>query len=433
MTLIARAPSRGCAGAAAEVGTLATMAPEPHLDAPRRQARSIRNDAAIHDAVVALADADGWQGMSLQRIARAAGLARPSVLTRYRDRSQAAAGTWAARLDEPVREALAGVIDAADASSRTGDGNALGAAMRPFIDPGPDLRAAAEILLVGRYDPHVRTALEASFVPALDAWLTPVPGTLTPTSAAIRAYLCNVALGLLIETGRHPAAAWDFTREMDQMAHACANPNPDTSLPDAPAPHLDRVDNFDTGDPNLNNLLRAALEEIAARGYEAATIEVIARASGHTPGLVFSRYPSKRDLFLDATRRYQAIAADLNEAYRQAIAERTTLGIAEAITTRELMRPERRRVMTVTLETYRLSWHDPDLLAAIDAGYAGILAQLAAQDPTRTPAQVQAWLVTELARGNGPLVLAGLTDRAWDLPYHVLTQPLIDSYAVGRA
>ena len=427
MTLLAQAQSREGADPAADVSTLTSMAPELQLDAPRRQARSIRNDAAIHEAVVALAEAVGWQGMNLQRIAQAAGLARPSVLTRYKDRSQAAAGTWAARLAEPVRQGLAGVVDAADAASRTGDGKALGAAMRPFIDPGPDLRAAAEILLVGRHDPHVHTALEASLVPALDGWLTPVPGSLTPTSAAIRAYMCNVALGLLIEARRHSAADWDFTREMDHMAHACAKPSPDSPLPDAPAPHLDRVDNFDTGDPRLNSLLRATLEEVAARGYEAATIEVIAGASGHTPGLAFSRYPSKRDLFLDATRRYQAIAAELNETYRQAIAARTTLGIAEAVTTRELMRPERRQIMTVTLETYRLSWHDPDTLATIDAGYAGILHRLAVQDPTRTPAQVQAWLVTELARGNGPLVLAGLTDRAWNLPYHVLTQPLVDA------
>ena len=91
------------------------------------------------------------------------------------------------------------------------------------------------------------------------------------------------------------------------------------------------------------------------------------------------------------------------------------------------MRPERRQIMTVTLETYRLSWHDSDMLAAIDDGYTGILAQFAAQEPSRTPAQIQAWLFTELARGHGPLVLADLSDRAWDLPYQALTQPLIDT------
>lgn len=33
------------------------------------------------------------------------------------------------------------------------------------------------------------------------------------------------------------------------------------------------------------------------------------------------------------------------------------------------------------------------------------------------------WLVTELARGNGPLVLAGLSDTAWTLPYDVVMNP----------
>lgn len=427
MGIEVESPSPEMPGTHGGPGTLDPMSAPARLGSQRRQARSIRNDAAIHDAVTALADTDGWHGMNLQRVAQAAGLSRPSVLTRYRGRSEAAAATWTERLDAPVRQALAGVIEASDAAAQTGDGSALRAAMRPFIDPGQDLRAAAELILVGRYDPMVRSALEASLVPALGAWITPVPGSLTRVGAAIRAYMCSVALGLLIETRRHPAATLDFTLEMDQMARACAQPGADTELPSAPAPHLDRVVNFDTGDANLNDLLRATLEEIGARGYEAATIDVIARASGHTPGLVFSRYASKRELFLDASQRYQANAADLNETYRQAIAERTTLGIAEAITTRELMRPQRRQVMTVTLETYRLSWHNPDMLAAIDDGLVSILAQFAAEEPSRTPAQVQAWLFTELARGNGPLVLGDLSETAWDLPYHVLTQPLIDA------
>lgn len=407
--------------------TLSTMSASTHLVSVRRQARSIRNDAAIHDAVISLADTEGWQGMNLQRVAQAAGLSRPSVLTRYRGRSEAAAAAWSERLDGPVRHALAVVIEAADTAARSSEGSALRSAMRPFIDPSQDMRAAAELILVGRYDPMVRAALQASLVPALDTWLTPVPRSLTRVDASIRAYMCSVALGLLLETRRHCAADLDFTLEIDKMARASAEPGKESKLPPAPAPHLDQVINFDTGDANLNDLLRATMEEIGARGYEAATIDVIARASGHTPGLVFSRYTSKRDLFLDASQRYQAIAADLNEAYLQDLAKRTTPGIAEAITTRELMRPERRQIMTVTLETYRLSWHDSDMLAAIDDGYTGILAQFAAQEPSRTPAQIQAWLFTELARGHGPLVLADLSDRAWDLPYHVLTQPLIDT------
>ena len=125
------------------------MSASTHLVSLRRQARSIRNDTAIHDAVISLADTEGWQGMSLQRVAQAAGLSRPSVLTRYRGRSEAAAAAWSERLDGPVRHALAVVIEAADTAARSSEGSALRTAMRPFIDPGQDMRAAAERILVG--------------------------------------------------------------------------------------------------------------------------------------------------------------------------------------------------------------------------------------------------------------------------------------------
>ena len=40
--------------------------------------------------------------------------------------------------------------------------------------------------------------------------------------------------------------------------------------------------------------------------------------------------------------------------------------------------------------------------AAVDHGCDGILAQFSAKETSWTPAQVQAWLFTGLARGDGP-------------------------------
>lgn len=395
------------------------------LVAPRRQARSLRNDARILDAALDLADRLGWRGLAVAHVAEVAGLSRPTVQSRFEDRPAIAEGLWSMLVVEPLRGALERVARAC-----TQDGSltaqTLWSVLEPFAHPTRELRVAAELLIVGRYEPTVGAAIASTLVPELERWLDPSVRN-DGVQAAIRAFACNLALGLLVEVRRHPAEGVDFSVEMANMAAAFNNPATPTALPTTTAFHLDRVANFDTGDDDVNHLLRATLEHVAHHGYEATTIARIAATSARrTSGFIFSRYASKRDLFLDANRRYTEVASSLNEAFIQSVTAASSAGLAEAVTTRELMRPERRTVMNLSLEVYRLSWHDPEVVHAVDVGYEDIIRHYAAQQPEMTSAQHRAWLLMELARGNGPLVLAGLSDTAWMLPYDVVTVPLID-------
>lgn len=395
------------------------------LATAQRQQRSVRNDARILEAALDLADRLGWRALTVARVAEEARVSRPTVMARFADRPAIAVGLWSALVAEPLHDALEEVARVCSLGPSL-TATTLWSALEPFVHPNREMRAAAELLLVGRYELSLRAAISSTLVPELDQWLDAGRTQDDAAPAAVRAYAFNLALGLLIEVRRHPAEGLDFTIEMENMAAALSQPAEPIDLPATNARHLDQVANFDTGDDDLNDLLRATLEHVANHGYEAATITHIAADTERTAGFVFSRYSTKRELFLDANRRYSEVASSLNESFLLSVADATSAGVAEAVTTRELMRPERRTVMTVALELYRLSWHDPEVLIAVDAGYEDVLRQHAAQKPDLSPAQNRAWLLMELARGNGPLVLAGLSDTAWSLPFDVVTVPLVE-------
>lgn len=387
-----------------------------------RQARSVANDARVLDAALRLADEEGWRGLSVARVADTAGVSRTVVLTRFKDRAAIGSGLWSQGLESRLRAALASLMAVCSQEEGELTSEALWEALEPFVRPDRQMRAAAELLLVGRYEPSLASAIEATLAHDIATWLKTGKGG--RGQAAVRAFACSVALGLLIEARRQSLAHLDFDIEITKLAHVLAHPAQPTALPKTRARHLDRVDNFDTGDPDLNTLLRATLEEVAGRGYEAATIDQIVSQTARTVGFAFSRYSNKRELFLDAQSKYSGRAALLNEELIRGVAEAHGIGVAEAVATRELMRPERRHVMNVILEMYRLSWHDREVLATLDAGFEEVFALYREQMPDRSPEQIEAALVMELARGHGPLILAGLSDTAWKLPYDVVTVPL---------
>lgn len=58
-----------------------------------------------------------------------------------------------------------------------------------------------------------------------------------------------------------------------------------------------------TGDPAWDAILTATLDCVGELSYEAATIDAIDAAGGYTHTVIFTRYRTKQDLFIDATDR----------------------------------------------------------------------------------------------------------------------------------
>ena len=195
-------------------------------------------------------------------------------------------------------------------------------------------------------------------------------------------------------------------------------------LPVERGEHLDLGAVFATDDPAWDALLQATLDEVGTRGYEGATLEIIARPAGYSRGIIQNRYSSKKEIVLDATRRMLAAAVVLNEAYTRALAERHDQGLADAAFMREVMDPSRRLIRAIACEQIHLAWYDPDV-AAVLSDEVDQARESAARTATREQAAATdaAWHFG-LAAGQGAGVLADLHPQPASLPFELVTVPL---------
>ena len=393
----------------------------------RRQARSIRNDERILDAATEIAATDGWAGLLPARVAERSGLSHPAVSARFADRSEIAASVWRQRLAVPVIAHVQSVLEAVGLLSRgDSDPRKLARAMRPFVDPDMRMRAAAELLVESSFDAGVRGAVHETLGETLAQWLTPVPRRLGKVDAARRSVVIITALGVLLEARRQEGQTFHLQGEWDRLCAALAAPESIEKLPSVHFEHWDGVFDFDTGDALLDRLLEATRDEIGRNGYEATTIDDIARAAGRTKGLVFSRYPSKKQLFNDTVTRFTKAMYDLNERAWGQMLEVASSGAAEAVLYRELMRPGREHLRAFSLEQYRLSWHDPDMRASVAHAMSDVITSRLEADPMRPRRELQADVFIGAAQGVGVLLMASIYPDAWTLPYQHITVPLND-------
>jgi AcrR family transcriptional regulator len=400
----------------------------------RRQARSIANDKRIIEAVVERLDHGGWEETSPVQIAQQAGLTHPTVLDRYPSRAQAVVAAWKYLLAPPLLEALDACVGIL-AQDEELSGDDLGDVLAPFVHPGPELRAAIEVLLVARYEPRIALAVHDVLNERLEAWLAPRRGILSRTDAARHAFVLTLALGLLIETRRHlPDEIPDLRQELADVAAALSMPSAPVRLPAAQARHLLEPPTFDLDDPALESLLVATLREIGSHGFEGATLKTIAAEAGYTTGLIFRRYDSKLSLSLDATQRMLTNAERANEAFLASVAASSSLAVADATMTREFMRPELREMRTITFEQYRLSWHNEGMQESFRATQEEFARSLVEHEHGLSRQQALSRSFVSLARGAGIPLLADLYPPAAGLPFDVVTIPLYASkQAAARA
>jgi len=396
-----------------------------------RQARSIRNDNLILDAGLQILSEQGWSDLTFPQVSRRAGLSLRPVRDRFAERGELAAAIWAERIYPLLHQDLLALREACDVVIKAGaqEADSLIAAMAPFIRPEPRMRAALELMVVSGFDPIVRGALDSSILPALRKWVTPGVDGLTRGDAARRAFTASYALGIaacVLQLGSHSVV---LDGEIKLLTSALATEREPLIQPSTPADHLDGVVDFGTGEPDLDNLLQVTLDQVGIRGYDGATTTSIARASNHTEGFLFSRYPTKLDLFFDATQRLIGRNTAANNAYQQQIAERYSPGMAEAVFMREFMRPGRERLRLIALEQFRVSWADERFRGMMNQAFEPFLeaVQASMSDAGAQAGKARAYI--ELVRGTGPIFVSLLLPETWELPYDVVTIPLLDEPA----
>jgi AcrR family transcriptional regulator len=396
--------------------------PLPARQESPRQERALRNDRRIVESAIDVLHESGWGALSPTHVARRTGLNPSTVSARFPDRAALAAGTWRAELGEVWLTHVTALIEAGDTSGVTGA--ELVTAFEPFMSPSPAMRAACELILVSSYESSLQRTIADTVGAQLTDWLTPQRGQVTRTDAARHAFLIAKSLGFVLEAGRLGDFDADFSLTKDALAYALAHPTSPARLPSARADFLDEPMDFATGDPAWDAILTATLDCVGELGYEAATIDTIDAAAGYSRTVIFTRYRTKQDLFIDATDRIMAKNVALSVAYQQEIEATSGDGIPDSCYLRETMRPERTRIRTIGLEQTRLAAH----IEALHKPFRESLRQyeeiFAAEAPDQTVRQIRARLISDVALSTGALALAQMRSDVWQLPFDTILVPL---------
>ena len=398
------------------------MNPPASPTSPARQSRAVRNDERILDAAVRIAATHGWAALVPSRVAADSGLARSTVQERFRDRASLGAALWERRCAKPIERGLAGMVAAGVPSGRRAPQRAdVAESLSRLCQPDPELLAGTELIVAAHYDAATAAAVRTSLGAVVTGWRT--DGRAEDRGRG--GYLAMIGLGLLLAARRTGAETLDWDHVAGAIAEAAAEDRQAVTLPDVTAPHLLGDIDLAPGDPALDALLTAALREIGSRGFEGASIDGIARAAQRTKGLVFSRFPTKLDLFIEATRRQQTLAFAANEEFLREVTARHGRGEAEAVALRQIQHPRLAYARSIALEQLRLSWHYRELKAAQEADLDAVVASFASEDPVRygeSPALVH----LAYAVGLGAAALPLLHPGADALAYDVMTVPLAD-------
>ena len=385
-----------------------------------RQGRSTRNDALIVQATADLLADHGWPAITFVGVAHRAGLSERPVRDRYSTHLQLATAAWEEVIAPVLADSLASVLSVVS----SGDAHDLASAFDPFLRPDRRHRAAAEMLSLAAHNEGARAAVTATLTHVKEA-LDP-SRTGGPRQAATQGYAVMLALGLLMEFWRKGTHELDLTSSLVALASVLENPAEPVDLPPQRATHLDEAPVIDTGDPLWDAVLIATLRLVGTRGYEAATVEAIVAEAGCSQSVLFRHYATKADAFFDATRRMIGRATQLNVDYQALLVGQYSRGIAEAVMMREFMRPGREIPRIIELEQYRLAWHHETMRVYVETEQAPVHAAYLETLTDVSGVEAQARLHLELALGMGTVLLAQLIPDAWQLPYDVVTVPLLD-------
>lgn len=386
-----------------------------------RQSRSIRNDERILDAALELLADEGWGGFALATVAPRAGMSKRPVVDRFADRQALAVAVWRQRVLPVLMPAIERLLGPGPVQNA----DDLIESLEPFRMPGTELTAANELLVVRNYEPRIRKAVDSSLQHVLAEATEPVAGALTRADAARQAYILIFGLGLLSLSRGPGVTTPSVKRDTKVIAEALAAETKPLRQPTDSAVYLDEGFVFDTGDPTLERLLQTVLEQVGERGFDGATMVRITKAAKVTEGYIFGRYKTKMDLFIDASDRSMSRTGLLNHEYTKRMDEKGPLGMGEALTIREFMRPGRELLRSIQQEQQRLVRHHHALQRAYEKHLEDMLDSIGGYESSFGVESIHAGeFHTAMAIGLGVTRLAQLRPETWTLPFDVVTVPL---------
>ncbi len=321
---------------------------------------------------------------------------------------------WEQRLWTPLKEWLDSLVAAVEREQP----DEVSAALGRFVEPTQVVRASVELLVVSTYVPALHDAVEVTF----GRWLQGLLSGASRASDARRCLAVGLALGYVLEAGVRGCAPDALCEELAVWSAALGEAGQPVAIPSKRA-ELDLMPAFDTGDSTWDALLRATVESVSELGYEASTIEVIAARCGFTRTVIFRRYPTKYDLFLDASQRTLGPMVLAMDNQRRIVEADFGTGVSDAWMGREVMRPELRGLRTILLEQVRLATHLEDLREVLGNALMQPERPMSHTLEGSTERSSRGKRATEMALGSGMQLLAQLRPASWSLPYDVVLIP----------
>lgn len=256
----------------------------------RRRADAARNDELFLDAGLELLRERGPDRIAALELARSAGLTTGAVYARYENPTEIMVGLWQHRISTPMRmfleNSLEALIDGSQESSAT--------VMRALTNPSGPLRPGVSVLLASARIPQLAEVVR----PDMEEWAKELGlRSEDPAERSIRSSITSVALGCLLyaATDMFRVEDWDFARN---WAQGCQATRPVGRFPLPEALALPDV-NVTSNTPARDAIVNGAARVIANGGFEQATTQRIARASGISPNELFAQYRTRSELFAD--------------------------------------------------------------------------------------------------------------------------------------
>ena len=393
-----------------------------------RPSHAVRNDATLDAAIVAVIADTGWDELSVNKVAKAAGLTTGAVYARHTDKTALGTHAWERLLRAPLTEALDNAITTGLAASgptpETPDATlpAFASAMRAFIRPVPEIRAALELVMGSQFDPAQRTAIFDPMAKWLGVRCQLVGSGQAPVKAAQATAITAWALGLVLFANRPWVDSMNAEPAIARIHHALANPSVPVPLPPVTATYL-RESPFDTGDPRVDTILGSALESIGTVGYQRTRVLATTQAAGVSESFAFTRYPTKLDLFLAVIQTGYSQAYDDLRTFRASVTADQGIGIAEAVTWREYLSPDVADRRIVGVETDRLTMYNPRMREITIAADTALLDSILTDVPKSQRRAMTGHLHLDFASGHGLPLIGVLLPHSWQLPFDVVTVP----------
>lgn len=262
----------------------------------RRSDRAVANDGRILDAALLVLREDGYDGLGMSHVARAAGLNSTGALYgRFENVAELAVWVWTEKASTALHDVSARAIALLDAAAIDDVSVAAAQALAAeLIEPDDALRAAIELVAVAPRVEELNEVVRPDIL-ALTEAAGASPGADPVRRAQVLGQLSLAwGIGLLSLPSSAPRLEWwMLVAGSTGLAHDRTRPRRSgepIAVPD-PAP--------DTGEPVRDVVLRATVEVVAKTGFERATVSRIARRAGYSTGVIYEYYERKDDMIAE--------------------------------------------------------------------------------------------------------------------------------------